>query len=125
MKKYKLNESQLTLIKEMQNNRALKEQEFIMQSFSPQQIGEVRDDGSTWYTVKVEVLGGFDDPSAVEGLDNQAYFNAAYKDAINKLREAFRTGEVTIYTIENSKRGVVQIQPEPVDDREKTSLELT
>lgn len=96
-----------------------------MQSFAPQQIGEVRDDGSTWYTVKVEILGGFDDPSAVEGLDNRAYFNAAYKDAMTKIREAFRTGEVTIYTIENSKRGVVEIRSEPRDDREKTSLELS
>lgn len=123
--KYKLNESQLTLIKELKSRRALKEQEFIMQSFAPQQIGEVRDDGSTWYTVKVEILGGFDDPSAVEGLDNRAYFNAAYKDAMTKIREAFRTGEVTIYTIENSKRGVVEIRSEPRDDREKTSLELS
>lgn len=106
--KYKITESQQSLINGLKARKQIKEQDFIMQSFHPTaNEGNQRDVGRDWYTIEVTILGGLDGGEDVSRLDDKAYFKMAIDDAKVKIAEAFHTHEFTINSISNKTRGEV------------------
>ena len=104
--KYKITESQRSLINEMRNRRAINENEFIEQSYAPAGLTET-DGGQDWYTINVTILSGFDRGVNANELDDTTYFKMAVADAKQKIEAAFQTGEFTIHTVSNKTRGEV------------------
>lgn len=108
--KYKINESQSKLIDSLKKRKSIKEQEFIMQSFSPTaNEGVAQDTGNDWYTIEVSILTSPEFEHEVRGMNAQAFFEKAIEDAKIKIREAFNTAEFEIHSVTNKARGKAEL----------------